>query len=242
MAMHIDVGSIIETVVAGVYIRFFVKDKDDVIQNHHFRGKFYEEEELKIIERRFIKGSVFVDIGCNVGNHAIYVSKFLKPKCIILFEPNGNALDILRVNIDINKLTQKTDVFLFEFGVAEKAKLAVPVARYDHNLGATQMAPIDEFSSYDGREVILLPGDKVLSTCHVDFIKIDVEGGELDVLAGLKDTINRDRPQIFVEVDDANDIAFRQWAAEHRYEILEQYQRYESQINYMMGPAEKLTI
>ena len=57
-------------------IRFFVGNRYDLVQAHHFRGKFYEAEELDIIRRYFKVNGVFVDIGANVCNHTIFASKY----------------------------------------------------------------------------------------------------------------------------------------------------------------------
>jgi hypothetical protein len=37
---------------------------------------------------------------------------------------------------------------------------------------------------------------------HVDLIKLDVDGNELEILRGLKDTLNRDRPIILIEANE----------------------------------------
>jgi hypothetical protein len=43
----------------------------------------------------------------------------------------------------------------------------------------------------------------------LDFIKIDVEGFECDVLAGAKETLERYKPQVFIEFNSFTLIAFR---------------------------------
>ena len=93
-ASRID-GAIVSNEILGREISFFVTDKDDVIQRWHADGRFYEEEELAIISEFFPRGGVFVDVGANVGNHTIFVAKYLYPKNIILFEPNPQTVPLL---------------------------------------------------------------------------------------------------------------------------------------------------
>ncbi len=99
-------GIVVRAFLRGKEIYFFVSNIWDAIQNHHLNGLFYETEELQIIARYFKKGGVFLDIGSNVGNHAIYVEKFLEPGSIILIEPNPEAINILALNLTLNQLSR----------------------------------------------------------------------------------------------------------------------------------------
>ena len=63
----------------GKDVLFTVTSEKDLIQTHHRLGHFYEPEELEIISNHFVKGTVFLDIGANVGNHSIYTALFLRP-------------------------------------------------------------------------------------------------------------------------------------------------------------------
>src|SRR6185437_10355213 len=85
----------------GRTIRFFVTNKNDAIMHHHYAGEFYEAEELEMISRHFA-GGIFVDIGSNVGNHAIYAAGLMGASRVILFEPNPSAIAILRINLLLN--------------------------------------------------------------------------------------------------------------------------------------------
>jgi hypothetical protein len=44
----------------------------------------------------------------------------------------------------------------------------------------------------------------------VDFVKVDVEGGEVDVLAGAEQTIRAHRPQLLVEIHNLDNLALCQ--------------------------------
>jgi hypothetical protein len=61
-------GILIFTNRYGNNLRFFVRNRRDLVQAHHFNGEFYEAEELQIIQKYFKDGGVFVDIGANVGS------------------------------------------------------------------------------------------------------------------------------------------------------------------------------
>jgi hypothetical protein len=76
-------------------------------------------------------------------------------------------------------------------------------------------------------------GDELLSGSTVDFIKIDTEGMELNVIRGLANTIRRDRPSLFVEVEDKNVDAFLQLMKTFEYTIKGRYRRYNTNENFL---------
>ena len=72
-----------------------------------------------------------------------------------------------------------------------------------------------------------------------DFIKIDVEGMEMQVLAGLEATITAHRPLLLIEIDNENDEAFEAWRQTHKYDVVNTKKHYRKNCNYMLRAAEK---
>ena len=58
----------------------------------------------------------------------------------------------------------------------------------------------------------------------VDFIKIDAEGMELEVLAGAARIVRESRPKIMIEVFNAHTGAFNRWLAANRYRVVRTFQ------------------
>lgn len=226
------VGAVVRVERDGREIAFFVKNKDDVIQRHHFGGQFYEEEELAIIAKAFPPGGVYCDIGANVGNHAIYVAKFLDPVEMILFEPNPMAIFILRTNLALNGVMEKAELSGLGYGLSDRNETLAVQLDNQNNLGG---ARLDQGAGET--RVQVKTGDELLAGRRVDFLKIDVEGMELAVLAGLKDTLERQTPKIFIEVDDKNAKAFQAWCGQNNYRILERFRRYQWNENYLIAPS-----
>jgi FkbM family methyltransferase len=223
-------GTVVTSTIKGKEIRFFVINPEDVIQRHHFRGRFYEVEELAIIAEFFPAGGVFVDIGTNVGNHTIFVCRYLSPSQVIAFEPNPPAIEILRINLALNGLTGMVDLSHLGIGLSHAPARANAVMR-DGNLGATRMHATQE---PDG--LPLMRGDDLLANARVDFIKLDVEGMEINVLRGLEKTIKLCRPRIFVEVDDRNIDPFKTWMTRHAYSVAQAHRRNPRNENFMIVP------
>jgi FkbM family methyltransferase len=224
-------GTIYEWVILQRNIRFFVANPGDVIQRHHAKGEFYEAEELHLIRKFFRQpGGTFVDIGTNVGNHTLFVAKYLAPRKVIVFEPGGIAAEILKVNIALNALAALVDLSYLGLALSDGVGSGVLNTPHKDNLGGSRI------TAQSGGDVVFLPGDALLANQEVDFIKIDVEGMEMRVLHGLTQTIRRDRPRLFVEVDNQNAGAFVQWVATEGYQIAERFRRYPVNENYLCIP------
>lgn len=223
-------GSVVTAPIGGQEIRFFVANERDAIQKHHAKGEFYEAEEIAIIARHFPAGAHYVDIGANVGNHAVYAAKFLAPASVVVIEPNPPAIEILRLNLLLNDLASRVDASLLGFGLAEAEGMARAVVP-PNNLGGTGLV-LDAADA----SIPLRRGDDLLAGRRVDFIKIDVEGMELGVLAGLEGVIAAWRPRMFIEVHNRNAGPFRQWLARLGYGVRDTYRRYPSNENFMVVP------
>ena len=221
-------GNIITTTVRDQEIFFFVADKFDLIQKEHLHGRFYETEELQIIADSF-KGGVFIDIGANVGNHTIYVAKFLGAKRIIAFEPNPAVIPILKRNLTLNDLEKI--VVHHATGLSNKAGRATVTIPQSHNLGSARLVPNDKDGTLE-----LARGDDMLRGEPVDFIKLDTEGTEMQILAGLAETIKQHRPAMFVEINHQNIPAFIIFTEENNYRVAASYIRYPGSANFLIVP------
>jgi hypothetical protein len=100
-------------------------------------------------------------------------------------------------------------------------------------LGGTRLSIAEEAGGLP-----MIRGDDILMQRRVDFIKIDVEGMEMAVLAGLVGTIAKWRPPMFIEVDISNAEAFQEWIRVHGYVTARKYRRYPTNENYMVVPVE----
>jgi FkbM family methyltransferase len=221
-------GTVVRTQVLGEEIYFFVANPTDTIGHFHYEGRFYEEEELEIISR-FYRGGVFVDVGGNVGNHSIYVEKILKGSKVIVFEPNPTAIVLLRINLRLNACTG-VDTRYLGLALADGCRVFKAETPKPTNLGHTRLVPGE-----DGT-IRSIRGDSVLGATKVEFIKIDVEGMELEILEGLRSTINRYKPNLFIEVWEHEIEKFLRWCRGAKYQVAEQFCRYEGIQNYLIVP------
>ena len=131
----------------------------------------------------------------------------MSPLKVIVIEPNPATFEILKANIALNHLDSRVDASYLGIGLSNTWARAVTITPAG-NLGGARLHLSEEQS---GLRVV--PGDALLFKHRVDFLKIDVEGMEIDVLEGLKRTIAEQRPRIFIEVDNSNVGKFFEWTA-----------------------------
>lgn len=223
-------GTIVTFDHEGEQIRFFVKDPTEEIQKYHYAGGFYEIEELRIMQKYYRKGTIFADIGTNIGNHAVFADKILKAPEVIVFEPNPAAIDYMEINLALNNCRNINRQYL-GFPISDRlgAKMTITLSP-DNNLGNTVFG-----NSEDGT-FRTITGDFALSHRPVGFIKVDTEYMEFETLAGLANTLKIWRPTVFLEALESREAELQAWCSANEYHIAEHQKRYELLRNYVLQP------
>lgn len=214
-------------------ILFQLNNKLDVIQSHHYAGKFYEEEELHDISLIIPTRAKILDIGANIGNHLVYFAKFCRNVHITPFEVNPVALSMLKVNIELNNIeAQINGEFLgIALGQREGFVNLVNENRIANNLGAASFNVTNNKQGFPMQAL-----DQINLGVDPDFIKIDVEGMEIAVLLGAEKTILHSRPPLYVEVSQNNRPEFKKILNNWGYTIERTHQRHKNVINYLCVP------
>lgn len=196
---------------------FVIDNPFDIIQRHHGHGHFFEIAELKALRTIVGSGKTIVEVGANVGNHLVFYAQHMKPKKIFPFEPNPDAVRLLTKNIRANKLESVVDERGIGIGAgAEYGKFAVMLPG-ENNLGAARLTG-------GSGELEVFPLDETLEGETVDFMKIDVEGMEFDVLKGAEKLIQRDKPVLMIEVFRPKIPDFESWCDSHGYKVATTFQ------------------
>lgn len=202
----------------------------DPIQNAWRKGVFFEAAELEMLARHVKSGAHIIDIGANVGNHAMFFASRMGASRIVVIEPNPLAMAPLMANVLLNRLEGVIDLALLGVGLSNVSRGGYGMKRHDRNLGATKM--------FAGKgDLQVHAGDDLLAGETPDLIKIDVEGMEIQVLFGLDKTIHTHRPVILIEVDEANAQAFDEWRIAHGYDIVETVRHSRKNCNYLLTPG-----
>lgn len=168
----------------------------DVIQRHILLHRtFFESRSLVKVVRHVARGSVVLDAGANIGNHAIFFSKICGAKEVHAFEVMRETFKILERNVLINGLT---GIHLHNIGLGARHGRAEISHFAQANIGASSIEPVD------GGDYEIVPIDS-LNLETVDFMKVDVEGSFLALIEGARETIARCRPKIWMELREQKD-------------------------------------
>lgn len=212
----------------GEMLRLPYTGVNPVIEREQMRGLLFEHEELRFLASRLPPGLRIVDVGANTGNHTLFFAAAMEAELVTPLEPHPRAAAALRAAVAENGLA---NVDLSRLGVAIGAAPGSlrPVFSAGGGLGATRFVP-----DSDG-PVPLAPLDDLIDG-RVDFIKIDVEGMEFEVLAGAAALLQRDRPFLYVEVLDETIAPFLAWADANGYRVEKLFPD-KTHCNYFLTPA-----
>jgi FkbM family methyltransferase len=142
----------------------------------------WEPEEGALLSRFFKPGLRFLDVGANVGYFSLLVGARCRDAVIHAFEPHPLTSEILA----LNAWASGRDITSYAMALsAGDRMLALTTA--DSNLGDTR-------SRLEGTATMLSPAaplDEVLPDAKFDLVKIDVQGFEAEVIAGMSAMISR---------------------------------------------------
>lgn len=192
------------------YGRFAIPEGEDLIGDSLRQYGEWAQVELDLLARFIEPGQTVLDIGAFIGTHARAFSALVgQAGKVCAFEPNEAAYRLLSLNAQHAPFP---NIETRQFGLGrEKALLSVrPMLG---NGGGSSL----ETAEADGA-IEVWPLDEVSLDGPVHFLKLDVEGMELDVLAGAERLIRRCMPILFLEVNSLEKSgAALGWAREHGY-------------------------
>lgn len=133
---------------------------------------------------------LFLDIGANVGSYSVLASGVCGARSIA-FEPDPHAADALERNITINGLCDLVTIHRKAVGIDGDVRFTIGLDTVNHVVGTdktdTRVVPSVSLDSLD---------------CRPTLIKLDVEGGEDDVVRNGRETLGKTHAIIIETVSD----------------------------------------
>lgn len=164
------------------------------------------EPELAALTLQYIDSQRdFIDVGANVGFYSVLASKALLNRNVLVIEPSAAAYERLLANLERNHVRKQCIVFK---GLAGSENIERDIQIIEG---------MEEYSSVSTQKHFAIKGKQALVERVLQssldslveqhqlapgFIKIDVEGFEMEVLRGARETIRIHRPVILCEVSD----------------------------------------
>ena len=162
----------------------------------------YEINETKLVKGLVKPGWTVIDIGANFGWYSIHFSQLVGPSGkVFSFEPIPDSYEELNSNMQLNSC-QNMKTFNTALGNRDDL-VSFGIPEIDGGLGASS-----QFLKCNKQiQATMCRLDNVIeekNITNVDFIKVDIEGGELDMLYGAEKLLEQFRPNIMIEIVDVH--------------------------------------
>jgi FkbM family methyltransferase len=174
----------------------FIIFPNDAIAQHIKNNKLWEPHFKVVISHLVKEGDTVIDCGANFGYNAVIMGKHIGPNgTLIAFEPQRIIHQQLNGNLILNNIYNA---------------ITIQCALGDGSISTTNMRYVDyelpwvnigDTSIGEGGEEVEVHSLDSINISNVDFIKIDVQGYELLLLQGAKETISKFKPDLFIEIE-----------------------------------------
>ena len=192
---------------------------DDIVKYNDF----WEFELFNKWKNYFPNNGLMIDIGANIGSHCLQFKKEFPDLSIWAFEIHEKNYNLLKSNVKAYN-----DIYAFNIGIGSRCSVVAFDDGHEFNSGVVRI----DFNGINKNIVIalddLLDSDELIK--NITFIKLDIEGHELSALEGMKNTLIKYKPLIWIE-DLSDDSIAINYLLNLDYKILE---KQESTCDYLM--------
>jgi FkbM family methyltransferase len=191
---------------AGRYFRFRVNPG---FFAHLFKAVFKQHHRglVPLLRTLVPADGVVFDVGAHAGQFTKLFARLAPEGFVFAFEPGSYARGILRIAVRLNRLRNVAVLPLALGDRSGVALLTVPVKRSgSYGFGLSHLGAGDGRTA-EVEAVAVATLDEVtasLGLARLDLIKADIEGFELRLVAGARDTIARFKPALLLELDDTH--------------------------------------
>jgi FkbM family methyltransferase len=157
----------------------------------------WEPETFKIMSRFISADSVYCDIGSWIGPTVIFAAKISKK--VICFEPDPYAYKYLLWNIHLNELHNVTS---YSIAISDQTS-TMRMSSVGGNLGDSTTSLLNNSHESNTVDVLALQWNEFINlskTEKIDFLKIDIEGGEFALLPAMRDYLSLHKPIVYLSI------------------------------------------
>ena len=161
------------------------------------RGTFKtDEKEYSRLDEWVSEGDWVIDVGANIGHYTLKLSSIVGATGRVLaFEPVAATFELLASNVARAKAGNVTLLNAASSDRTDVVGMEIPT--FDSGLDNYYMANISDKGDVF---CITLAVDSLNLQNKVSFVKIDAEGHEMSVLAGMRGLLVRDKPVLVIEL------------------------------------------
>lgn len=187
--------------ILGRY-KLYVDTSDRGLCAHLLLDGFWEMGLTMHIARTVRPGMVAVDVGANFGYYTILLGALVGERGhVVAIEPAPATAALLRRSVELNGFQAFTTVVEAAAGASEAADrlLHVPPGEPKNAQLVTSPAVVESAGGTVHRVAEVRLDALLTDHRRIDFVKIDAEGAEEAIVAGLLATLRRDRPNLVLE-------------------------------------------
>jgi FkbM family methyltransferase len=178
---------------------FAISGDDDYLRE---MGQEFEPDNVNLLSLLCDNDSHVLDVGANIGMTALALSQICPRGQIAAIEPIPRTFQCLQRNV---AEADSGNIKIFNFALGSRDGLAL-MQGHPSNFASSFVADNYKIPASDhfSHKVAVKRLDKIfceLSLDRLDFMKVDVEGFELEVFAGAKETLTIYKPIVFLEMN-----------------------------------------
>lgn len=171
--------------------------RNGYIDEKIFDKGYFEEEMLDAFMHYLKPGMTFVDIGANIGQHTLFVSRVVGPTGnVISFEPIPHLYEQIKRSVEANAMN---NIKIVHAGCGEKEETKTLYIN-KANIGGSSVIPLSSDKKEEEISIHIIKAEETLLPYNkINLVKIDVEGYEYQAFLGMEKIIARDTPVLFIE-------------------------------------------
>lgn len=196
------------------------KQFDIGIINEVFISKVYEQPQKDIIIRN---ADIVIDAGGYIGDFSVYAAKRAINGNIYTFEPSSDNYSLIKKNVKLNKLL---NVIVYNKGLFKESEKKIFYLN-KKALGSSSLFEVESSNEEYKKQIIKTIGiNRFLTISNikkVDFLKLDCEGAEYDIIYSLFKNILKNIRCIVIEYHEYLDIKGKMYTKKELIKYLKKF-------------------
>ena len=192
-------GNIPEITIKSTEHGIFCGFKNDYLFNQAIEKGIHEPHFVELIDNFLLPSDIALDVGGNIGTHAILLSKKLSEGHVYTFEPQSLVFSVLQNNLLLNSCENVT---AYRFAISNKDHSTISMKPFTFNKKSINNAALQVDLDDAMGDFTLTRSLDSFKFKKVNFIKIDIQGSEVMALQGAKDLILKHKPIMFIEIEE----------------------------------------
>lgn len=184
-------------------LKFFLNTKDLIGWNIFFFGE-YERNTNQLLKKYIKPDDVVLEAGANNGSETLLIAKLVGSGMVHVFEPIPHVYKRLFTNMELNNVWDKVKLYDLALGDEDKVvQFNIMPPNFCNQGMSSKYGENDLTTKLDVKQKKVDTWVRENNIKRLNFIKMDIQGAEIDLLTGAEETIQRFKPVIFTEASDS---------------------------------------